>query len=61
MNSVHFTNEDDREDYKTVVCFEWEEYTGGTDLNWKDYALKYIEKGVKGILSYTNSFLIFSL
>ena len=20
MNSVHFTNEDDREDYKTVVC-----------------------------------------
>lgn len=61
MNSV-FTNEDDREDCKTVVCFEGVKYNWGTDLKLERFhALKYIEKGMKGILSYTNSFLIFSL
>lgn len=62
MNSVHFRNEDDWEDYKTAVrVLSGRNTLGGTDLNWKDYALKYTEKGMKGILSYTNSFLIFSL
>lgn len=36
----------------------------GGGMNWdglelESYALKYIEKGMKGILSYANSFLIF--
>lgn len=61
MNSVYFRNEDDWEDYKTVCVLSGRNTLGGTDLNWKDYALKYIENGMKGILSYTNSFLIFSL
>lgn len=43
------------------LCFEEEECTGdGLELE-SYYALKYIEKGMKGTLSYANSLLIFNL
>ena len=61
MNLVHFRNEGGREDYKTAFCVLRRRNALEIDLNWKNYALKYIEKGMKSTLSYANSFLIVNL